>query len=261
MRSTIKFPYATLTDAVQIAEVVHNDYGGECSDAQLAASLGSTTSSSTFRTKLAAAKTFGVIRRHRGRSLLTDLGGRVVDPSKAARAKVDAFLNVPLYTAVHDRYEGSLLPAGHGLDTAIIDLGVTPKSATRARQVLLRSAESAGFFDKGKTRLVKPAFPNTVSAYTPEENSAVTDAGEKTTIADSLKLPDSGPGRHTRLDPLLRDLWTNLSAKLPSPSSDFPADQRDRWLEMWRLAFDVVYGPDDAPLDGKLESPGAGITE
>lgn len=243
-RSTVKFPYTDLEAAVQVAEVVHS-HGGECADVPLAAGLG-VTSSSGFRARRASANLFGLTWRcsHEPLTLLTGLGGRAVDPEQAAAAKADAFLRVPLYSAVYDRFEGQPLPAGRELDDALVDLGVVPKTAARARRVMLRSAEAAGFFGEAADRLVKPVFPDAVSAAPPENADREADP-----------LGPQPPGREPKLDPLLQTLWAGLSTKLPPPEDGFPAAMRIRWLLMFELAFDMVYGPCDTPA---AEPPGGG---
>ena len=80
-----------------------------------------------------------------------------VDPQKGAAAKVEAFLTVPLYRAIYDRYAGSLLPNNIGLEKEMTELGVAAKQADKARQAFQRSAAEAGFFRQGSNKLVKPA--------------------------------------------------------------------------------------------------------
>jgi hypothetical protein len=73
------------------------------------------------------------------------------------QARVDAFLHVPLFQAIYQNHETGLLPDDQGLETEIIQLGVSEKQADRARQAFQRSAEQAGFFKNAKDRLVLPA--------------------------------------------------------------------------------------------------------
>ena len=55
-RSTIKFPYGGLDEASSIAQAVHENYGLQCSFDQLAAQIGSTTTSGSFKSKLATTR-------------------------------------------------------------------------------------------------------------------------------------------------------------------------------------------------------------
>lgn len=155
VRSTIAFPYTPLGDAEQVAQAAQRR-GGRASMDELAAELGQVTSSGAFRTKVATARTFGVISVRRSTAQLTDLGRRLVDPKQADQARVDAFLTVPLYRRVFEEYKGHTLPEGVGLGNAMVHFGVSPKQADRARQAFQRSAEQARFFEHGKDRLVQP---------------------------------------------------------------------------------------------------------
>jgi hypothetical protein len=159
LRSTIAFPYSGLKDAEQIARALHDSWGGAASPDQLAASptLDASPRSGAFRTKVATAKTFGVISVSRNNIALTDLGRKLVDPQTRAAARVEAFLAVPLFAALINEYKGTMLPPDSGLEQKISDLGVSVKQTAKARQAFQRSAELAGFFKMGKERLVQPA--------------------------------------------------------------------------------------------------------
>lgn len=157
LRSTIAFPYTGLKDAEQIARALHDSWGGAASPDQLAASLKASPRSGSFRVKLATARTFGVISISRGNIALTDLGRKIIDPQTRATARVDAFMTVPLFSALVNEYRGSTLPPDLGLEKKIHDLGVSAKQTARARQAFQRSAEMAGFFKMGKDRVVQPA--------------------------------------------------------------------------------------------------------
>jgi hypothetical protein len=157
LRSTIEFPYSGLKDAEQIARALHDSWGGGASPDQLAASLGASPRSGSFRVKLATARTFRVISISRGSVALTDLGRQLIDPQTRAGARVEAFMKVPLFAALVNGYRGSMLPPDSGLEKKIRDLGVSAKQTAKARQAFQRSAELAGFFKMGKDRLVQPA--------------------------------------------------------------------------------------------------------
>ena len=87
-------------------------------------------------------------RKHR----VSELGRAVVDPSQARVAKAQAFLNIPLYKAIFDKYRGGVLPSqAAALERDMVGIGVGAKVKDRARQVFERSAEQAGYFEHGKT--------------------------------------------------------------------------------------------------------------
>lgn len=152
------FPYSPLRDAEAIANVLHSELAGTAPPDQLAGHMGQTPTSGTFRTKVATARIFGVVNVTRGKIELTELGKRLVDPQHRDRARVDAFLHVPLFSAIFESHRsgGGLLPNDQGLENEIVQLGVSKKQAGRARQAFQRSAEQAGFFKTAKDRLILP---------------------------------------------------------------------------------------------------------
>ena len=232
-RSRIAFPYSDLSAATELARTVHENHGHGCDLAQLAGLLKSTTSSSSFRSQVSAAKIFGLIERRSRSAILTDRGAAIIDPQRSDAARAEAFLAVPLYRRLFDDFDGKLLPPGAGLEAAMRRLGVTEKSVSKARQIFQRSAETAGFFRMGSNRLVRPP-------------SAVTEDPEPPPVDSRSDAEVRDPEDHSEdatTDPLLRGVWSKLPPKGP-----FPPDRRAQWLELAKLALDVVYGPgsDDA---------------
>src|SRR5918992_4594579 len=155
-RSTISFPYTDLAASERLARLVA-DNGGECTPEQLAGWLGhSTLNSGAYRNKVAAANLFGLIQSVRNRILLSELGERLLDEDRVRQARVDAFLSVPLYLRIFERHRGGRLPPTVGLEQEMVNAGVTRTQVRPARQVFLRSAEQAGFFDVSDHKLVLP---------------------------------------------------------------------------------------------------------
>lgn len=156
VQSTIKFPYADLGDAEQVAREVFNN-GGECQPEQLAAWLGhDTVNSGAFRNKVSAARIFGLIESTRNLITVTESGKRIAADHTAEQERVTAFLAVPLYSGVYEAHKNGQLPPDSGLEQEMIRLGVTPTQVQNARQVFQRSADHAGFFAVSRSRLVLP---------------------------------------------------------------------------------------------------------
>ena len=237
-RSTIAFAYAALDDAIRVAAAIHNDHGSSCDVDQLAASLKTTTTSSTFRSLVASARTFGLIHRRAKAVSLTELGAAIVDPLTREDAKVRAFLEVPLYHRLYEKFAGVLLPADAGLEAEIEALGVTPKSVVKARQTLMRSAATAGFLQAGKDRLVRPPTGRVEDASAPDE------AATTVRTTETSKAPTAA----STIDPLLDALWAKLPIK-----GEFLNPERASWLKMLGLALDMTYGPaeGEAAADSK----------
>ncbi len=237
-RSTIKFPYTDIRDAVTVAEVFKDQLGSSCETGQLATALGQKVSSGSFRTKVATAAIFGVVESKRGSINLLPLGHELVDSRTKAHAMVQAFLNVELYQRLYDRYKDKTLPGDAGLEAEIRSLGVLSSQADRARQAFIRSAEHAGFFWGGKERLVMP--PNVKlngggDAHVPDDEP---DEQREAKPPKSPKLSEA---------PLLRALWDTLPE-----GPDFSTDARKRFFTALAFNIDYVYGP---PKDGGQLDP------
>jgi hypothetical protein len=230
-RSTIRFPYVDLAGAEQIAQAIHSNYGfGSCELDQLAAALGTTTASSTFRQKLAGAGTFALVRVRQQRAELTDLGKRIVDPETRNSARTEAFLRVPLYRAIFDRYRGVKLPPDPGLEAEMVGLGVSSKQTERARQVFQRSAQYAGFFHQGRDRLVQPTTAEGAGASLPPPPPP-----EDPPPADADFL--------SRLHPII----AGLVRMLPHEDDKWSHEDQQAWLHVAKVNFAFLYGgPQDS---------------
>jgi hypothetical protein len=227
-RSTVAFPYMDLNAALALAKAIHQNAGsGTCDDGQLAAWSNQSSKSSGYRIQIATAKLFGVIESISGKYRLTPLGLMASDPTQLDEAKVHAFLNVPLYKAVFEKYNGLTLPPAAGLENDMVSIGVAEKVKDRARQAFERSAEAAGFFKHGKNRLVKPAIT--------EKDSG----SDKHQDDDSSDEQEALPPVVNKLDPVIKA----LVEKIPQ-NKEWTGQERSQWLQMMAMALDMAYGKD-----------------
>lgn len=236
-RSTIGFPYNNLSDATEVAQAIHDNVGtGECDANQLSAWMNLSPKSSGFRVQLSAARMFGVIDQDALR--LSALGRMIVDPLQARAARAKAFLNVPLYSAVYEKYKSGVLPPAAALERDIVSLGVAEKQKERARQVFERSADQAGFFEHGKNRLVMPGIA----------------AREAVREQEKKDPPSGGGGNGGGADLVLDPLLVALLKKIPAPGLDWPAQQRLRWFRTFAMNVSQIYDADsDSPVELKIE--------
>jgi hypothetical protein len=229
-RSTISFPYNDLDDAVNVAKGVHAVGGSSCQWDQLAAQLGQTSTSGTFRLRMLAAKIFGVLTYERNVVTLTPIGTRICDSKQEQSARAEAFLAVPLYNKVYEQFKGNSLPPTSGLEAAMVTMGVSQKQKERARQVFQRSAKQAGFFGYGNDRLVMPSI---------KASAAVTPAPEEEEEEKSDKKKDrlDSDRKHPLIEGLLQEL--------PPSKSEWTSEERKKWLEMASTIFNVIYKDSD----------------
>ena len=234
-RSTIGFPYGDVNAALSVADAIHNNAGTECTVDQLAAFLGHSSKSGTFRMKLSTARIFGLIETKNDKALLTSLGRQAVDPEQRDYAAAKAFLTVPLFRAVYDKYIGQHLPPAAALEREIASLGVARKQAGRARQAFERSAEQGGFFHHGRERLVEPTS-KTGTARTPKPE----------TIPPKSAVGGNGGGGGD-----LHPFIVGLLDTLPIPNTSWPSSERQKWLKTAEHIFSLIYADENSgPEEG-----------
>ncbi len=239
-RSRIAFPYNNLGDAMEVAQAIHSHAGtGDCDDTQLSAWMNVSAKSSGYRIQVSAARSFGLVETSSGRHKLAPLGLSIVDPQQERGARAQAFLNVPLYKAMYEKYKTGVLPPAAALERDIVGLGVAEKQKERARQVFERSAEQAGFFEHGKNRLVMPAVAM-------REPPCVDPAAEKN--GGGGGGGDDGLG-DLGLDPLL----IALLKKIPPTEKGWPGAQRVRWFKTFAMNVSQIYDEDGDPVEMKIE--------
>jgi hypothetical protein len=147
-------------------------------------------------------------------------------------ARVDAFLTVPLYKAIYDKYKGYTLPPPAGLEREMATLGVSSKQTGKARQVFDRSAKQAGFTWAGTDRLTMPVLKNRPETK-PIENSP-----------PERKPNGGGGGGHDDLHPFVQ----GLLAKLPPPESEWSTADQAKWLKTAVQIFGLIYKADAESL-------------
>jgi hypothetical protein len=229
-RSTISFPYHDLDDVVKVAKAVHAVGGSSCQWDQVAAHLGQSSTSGTFRLRMLAAKIFAVLTYDKSIVSLTPLGIRICDTQQEQAARAEAFLAVPLYLRVYEQFKGASLPPSAGLESAIVAMGVAPKQKDRARQVLQRSAKQAGFFNYGIDRLVMPSVRASAAATPAPEPESGDEKKKK-------EKEEHEERRHPLIEGLLKEL--------PEPQTEWTTEERKKWLEMASTIFNVIYKDSD----------------
>lgn len=240
-RSTISFPYMDLSASLEVAKAAFERNGSaDCQLDELAAQMKLSPTSSGFRVRVAAARMFGLVNAARGSDYIsvTDLGLRSVENSTARKARADAFLRIELFKRVYDEFKGRSLPLAAGLERQMEAFGVAPKQAERARQILERSAETAGFFESGRDRLVRPAGLGSES--TAEQNTE--EPPRKTSSRPSHNGNRPWRGEDSKaVDPLITALFSHL----PPRGTAWPKAERDAWLGLVKGTLDFIYCDDD----------------
>jgi hypothetical protein len=237
--SSIGFPYLDIDDAIAVARVMLDRGAVPMDRDQLAAALGQMPTSGAFAIKLSTARMFGLIDNSKGKNELTPLGFEILDEERQAAAKSQAFLNVPLFRKVYEEFRGRQLPPRPtGLEQALVGFGVSSKQKDRARQVLDRSARSAGYFTTpAEDRLVQPVLALPSGAV-----STVLASTQSTPQARAE--PESQSIRHPA--PTVPAFLAWLLEELPPPKSEWDLAEQADWLRAVAQGFRIVFKSDPA---------------
>ena len=244
-RSEVAFPYYDLDAAVDVAEKIHDQAGGSCSREQLAPILGySGTKNGGFLSKVGAARMFGLVEDVGGMLRPTALASQIYAPIEAAdeqRGKVEAFLNVELFSKVYERFKGQPLPTSQGLENLLKnEFKVVPAQIKNSLRTLMDSAESAGFFDAaGRGRLVLPLSANSKASSPP---SASTRVGDETSSAAP------SPGNRQQSAVAAGDIPPaiyGLIRDLPPEGTSMSGPKRQRLIKAFEASINWLY-PDDS---------------
>lgn len=242
-KSKIAYPYYDLDQSIEVAQAVHGKGGGHCTKDQLADFLGYTTiKSGAYLTRIAAAKLFGLINIEKDQISVTERANTIlapVLPEESTSAKVGAFLSVPLFAAVYERFKGQQLPEPVGLKNLFQNhYHIVPDRVTPALRVLMDSADQAGFFSisGNRSKLIKPVgeSPQRQKDEPKQEKPKDEPPPHKPSASGGGEGPP--PSIHTAIAGLLREL--------PKPGP-WPKKGKERFMSAFRATIDFIYPDSD----------------
>jgi len=172
---------------------------------------------------------------------LTELGREISEDAGDVSARARAFLAVPLYRAIFDKYKGHLLPPAKALEREMQSLGVSSKQTDKARQAFERSARQAGFHESGDDRLVMPRV------RLERAEARESDTPQSRPVDDSLPQSNESTKRGSGgggdgLHPFIQGLLETL----PEPNTVWTIEGRAAWLEAAASTFKLIYKGDGA---------------
>ena len=238
-RGAIQFPYVDLDDGIVTVRALLRLGGVPCDRDQLAGEMKQSLSGS-FVNKTSAARMFGLIEMVSGKFQITQLGHAIVDSdqTRVTAAKADAFLRVPLYRRLYDEFRHNQLPPSpNGLEQAMVGFGVPEKQKDKARRAFENSAMQAGFFDRGKTRLIAPvtAVLCGTSQVTATADIVKAPRDEASTAAETQTASAKKPTQDRH--PFIEGLFQSL----PMPGTEWDVVGQARWLEAAAKIFRLMY--------------------
>jgi hypothetical protein len=230
---------------LKVAEPIHTRGGGVCDIDQLAAWLGyKSTSSGTFASRLSSARYFGLIGNTKGgRVAITDRARAILAPvmqDDAINGRAEAFLSVPLYKMVFDRFRGTTLPPDVGLANLFEqEYKILAERKQQAVRVFKDSATQAGFFQSASDRLIRPAA-TAVSTPTP----AATEIKREDSPAPERPRRFGGGGDGTGINPSI----LGLLQQLPQPDAPWSAAEQKSFLDAFTAVVKFIY-----PVKGEAD--------
>ena len=233
VRAENRYPVYDLDSVVAMAMSIRDDGGGRADHPHLASYLNySGTNNGAFLHRIAAARLFGLVEKSGKYLVLTPLANRILAPEHPGeddlRARHQAFMNVPLYRQLYDRYQSGPLPPEAGLRNAFETHYGVPRARTqRAYRVFMGSADQAGLFRArggARTHLVAPAIP-APDEDTSAEEWAQTQPPEQGEIRGELAQPV--PQAQMQQPNTIRRLRQALVEKI----REVPADDLDKIRE------------------------------
>ncbi|HEX9565317.1 MAG TPA: hypothetical protein VF981_15155 [Gemmatimonadaceae bacterium] len=254
-KSGVAFPYWDLDSAIEVAQVMHDRAGGSCDNVQLAALLGySGVSNGSFRTRVSAAKMFGIIEDTDDGRLRVSARGRTilspVTPSDGQRARVEAFLAVDLFRRVFDRFHGGTLPEQVGLRNLLSgEYQVVPDRVAPTVRILLDSAQQAGLFDMAgnRTRMVMPVGVPAAASSERDSTPAATPASPPNGTTPKMGGGGGGGGGDGSdgIDPAI----VGLLRRLPPGGTAMTEKRRKALIDAFTNVIEFLYPDVD---DGTL---------
>lgn len=239
-KSKIAYPYYDLDQSIEVAQAVRGKGGGHCTKDQLADFLGySTVKSGAYLTRIAAAKQFGLVNIEKDQISITERANTILAPilpEDSKNARIAAFLNVPLFEAVYERFKGQQLPEPVGLKNLFQNhYHIVPDRVTPALRVLMESADQAGFFSVSgnRNKLIKPVG---------ESSQRQKDDPKQEKPKDEPPHKPSGGGDGP--PPSIHTAITGLLRELPKPGP-WPKKGKERFMSAFRATIDFIYPDSD----------------
>lgn len=248
-KSGVAFPYWDLDASIEVARAMHDRAGGSCDLPQLATLLGySGISNGSFRTRMAAAKMFGVIESTDDNRLRVSPRGRSIVASITSadelKARVEAFMAVDLFKKVFDKYNGTTLPENVGLRNLLAnEYQVVPDRIAPTVRILLDSADQAGLFRTAgnRSRMTMPV--GVASTVTPPPTPSQPHQSQPN---DQHRHGGSGGGHGggsgggedtSGIDPV----FIALLKRFPPSGTRITAQRRKALIDAFAANFGVIY--------------------
>ncbi|MGH7240048.1 MAG: hypothetical protein ACREHG_08280 [Candidatus Saccharimonadales bacterium] len=205
MPRQIDYPRASLSNAIRLADAVH-DLGGQCSVELAADKLGKKVSGA-FQALVGATMKYGLVAHKKGQLSTTKLYREfklAYTKEESNQFAQKAFLSVPLFRTIFERFVDKKLPVSHFEKLLIRELSVPDAIASRVAKYFVDGAKQIG--------LMKA------------DNLLVTEGGsgqdEIQEIQDDDNIPNEGEDDVEQMNPRQKVLGSTYSIRIKGPGID-----------------------------------------
>ncbi|MGN0419826.1 MAG: hypothetical protein ACI4E4_05170 [Acetatifactor sp.] len=148
------YPMYTAEECFEIIELIDKLGGKVYSNSSVAQALGMSEKTNSFRAKISTLRQYGLISGNQGTIRLTSIANDYLYPTRDEQkkdAKLQAFLGVPLYKKLVERYENQALPSADKLSNILLgkEFGLTKATKDSAVENFMKSLEQLELISNG----------------------------------------------------------------------------------------------------------------
>lgn len=251
MAATLRFPQNDLASSITVAKTLQGK-GGWASPAELAIHLGyKSHNNGAYLARVASARLYGLLDSKGSSITPSDLAIQIIAPvgdAELVQAKIESFLNAPLFAELFGLWENKPLPEDQAIATILTTRYQVP--AAQAKTVAARfldSATQAGLRDLNPGQLIRP------STKPPRANVAVA-------VPPAVASP-SNQTIHPRPPVRLHPIISGALDLLPPVDQGLDEASLSQWLSFFEGAVRLLYKQPVATTSPAAPAPGATATE
>ncbi|QOJ35790.1 MAG: hypothetical protein HRU82_12945 [Nitrospira sp.] len=147
----LKPDFSDLETCLNYIQQLYQNYGGECSEADLGSILGNKPTSSWFTLKLNSLRAYGFLHLEKDRVRLTELGEMIIRPkdeNERSESRILAMRHFPVFHALVNRYQGKSEPAQQYVENVLISEAKVKQDKAKAwASCFLKAARFVDLFD------------------------------------------------------------------------------------------------------------------
>lgn len=148
------YPTITVNECFEIVETISKIGGKVYSSGSIAQALGMSEKTNSFRAKISTLRQYGLISGIQGTLKLTNISNEYLYPiedEQKKKAKLQAFLEVPLHKKIIEKFENQALPPADKLANVLLgkEFGLTKNTKDSAVDIFLKSLEQLNLLING----------------------------------------------------------------------------------------------------------------